>query len=79
MHHTEALRSDTSLDIDETQARVSDCNNPSAHSRLRSMFGNFAERASPTDYDPNEQFEDLTSQNFASILECAQFHPLLLQ
>ena len=30
-------------------ATVSDGSDPSAHSRLRSMFGYFAERASPTD------------------------------
>ena len=43
MHWTEHLHSDTTLD---TQATVSDDNNPSAHSRFRSMFGDIAERAS---------------------------------
>ena len=57
MHYTDTLNTDTTLDIDETQDTVSYCNIPSAHSRLRSMFGYFAERASPTGYDPNEQFE----------------------
>ena len=61
MHHTDALNTDTTLDIDDTQATVSGCINPSAHSRLRSMVGYLAERASPTVCDPNEQFEDLTS------------------
>ena len=35
------------LDIYDTEAAVSDCNNPSAHSRLRSVFDYFDERASP--------------------------------
>ena len=66
MHYTDTLNTDTTLDIDETQDTVSCCNNPSAHSRLRSMFGYFAERASPAGYEPTEQFEDLSSHNCAS-------------
>ena len=31
------------------------------------MFGYFAERASPTGHEPNEQFGDLTSCTFASM------------
>ena len=66
MHYTDTLNTDTTLDIDDTQATVSYCNNPSAHSRLRSMFGYFAERASLAGYEPTEQFEDLSSHNCAS-------------
>ena len=64
---TDTLHTDTTLDIDDTQAIVSVCKIPSAHSRLGSVFGYFAERAFPTGCEPNVQFEDLTSRNFASI------------
>ena len=49
MHWTDTVHPDTTLDIHDTQATVSDCNKPSAHSRLSGMFGHFAERASPTE------------------------------
>ena len=41
----------------------------SAHSRLRSLFGCIAERASLTGCEPKaqEQFEDFASHSFASI------------
>ena len=45
LHYTDTMHLDTTLDIDDTQATVFDCNDPSAHPRLRSMFGYFAERA----------------------------------
>ena len=67
MHYTDTMIMYTTLDIDDEQATVTNCNNRSAHSRFRSVFGYFAEQASPTGYEPNEQFEDKTSHNFASI------------
>ena len=48
IYYTDTVNTDTTLDIDDTQATASDCNNPSEHSRFRSMFGFFAERASLT-------------------------------
>ena len=68
MHRTDTLNTDTTVDIDDGQAAVTNCSNPPAHSHLRRVFGYFAERAAPTDYEPNEQFDDTTSHNFASIL-----------
>ena len=41
------LHPDTTLDVNDTRANVSDCNNPSAQSRLRRMFGFFADGAFP--------------------------------
>ena len=35
MRYTDTLNTDTTLDIDDTQATVSDCNNPSAHARSK--------------------------------------------
>ena len=64
-HFADTLNADTTLDIHNTQATVSDCNKQPAHSRLRNMFGYVAERASPTGYEPKEPFEDLASHNFA--------------
>ena len=61
------LNTDTTRDNDDTESTVSDCNRPQAHCTLRVMFGHVAERASPTSYEANEQFEDLTSYKFASI------------
>ena len=59
MQYTDLSHTDTTLDIDDTQANVSDCFYLSAHSRLRSVFGYFAERASFTCYDPNEFCNEL--------------------
>ena len=64
---TNTVNIDSTLDIDDVPTTVSDSKNPWAHSRSRSMFGQFAERASPVGCEPNEQFEDLTSHNFASM------------
>ena len=63
LRYSDTVHPDSTLDVDDTQATVSDSNKPSAHPRLRSVFGYFAERASPTGYEPNEQLEDLTSHN----------------
>ena len=59
MHHTDTVHPDTTLDKDDAQANVSDCSDPSAHSRLRSVSVSLAERASLTGYEPSEQFDDL--------------------
>ena len=48
MRYTETVHTDTTLDIDDAQARVSESNYPSEHSTEKSMFVRFAERASPT-------------------------------
>ena len=58
------------LDIDDVPTS-SDCQ-PTAQSArflLRTVFGCISERAPPTGYEPNaqEQFEDFTSHNVASI------------
>ena len=65
--HGHYLQTDTTLDIDDEQAKVRKYSNPSAHSPLRSMFGDFAEQASRTGYEPIEQFDEITPHNFASI------------
>ena len=56
MHFTDTFffHPDTTVDIDDTQATISDDNNPSAHSRLRSMFGYFAEHVLPTQHTTSE-------------------------
>ena len=73
MHYTHSLVTVDTNTLFEGVQTTSDCqcdkpNNQSAHSRLRSVFGYFAERASPTGYEPQaqEQFEDFTWHNFAS-------------
>ena len=66
MRCTDTLHADTTLNINNEQATVRSCSNPSAHSRFRSAFGFFAEQASLTGCEPNEQFADITSHNFAS-------------
>ena len=74
MHRTDTLNTDTTLDIDDTQATVSDCNNPSAQSRLRSMFGYFAARASPTGRAGPEQKSRLDRLHMRCVSFPARFH-----
>ena len=52
MHYTDTMNTDTTLDIDDTQATDTNCNHPSAHSRLRIVFVYFAEQACPTEEYP---------------------------
>ena len=47
-HSRTTVKTDTTLDTDDEQARVPLSNNPSANSSLRSVFGYFAEQASLT-------------------------------
>ena len=65
------LHSGTTLD---TQATVSDYNNPSAHSRFRSMFGDFDERASLT-----EERSEVTLCAFAVWLRNVRIQTILPQ
>ena len=55
MHFTDTFfHPDTTVDIDDTQATISDDNDPSAHSNLRSMIGYFAEQVSPAQHTTSE-------------------------
>ena len=45
---TRTLHTDNTLNSDDIQVIVRSCNNPSAHSRGGSTFGDFAEQGSPT-------------------------------
>ena len=66
-HYTDNPTDLTETTRDGNPTTVSDCNNPSAHSRLRSPFDHLPEQASPTGYEPNDQLDDMTSNNFASM------------
>ena len=52
---------ETTLDLNQVSVSW---NNTSAHSCVRSKVGFLAEQASPRDYEPNEQLDDMTSKQF---------------
>ena len=62
MDHAEAT-------LDLNQVSVS-WNNTSAHSCVRSTFVLLAEQASPRDYEPNEQLDDMTPKQFLRRCSC---------
>ena len=63
MHCVYTMSTDTTLDDDDTQTTVHTliATTRQAHSRSRSVFGYFAERAILTGCEPNELFEGLVS------------------
>ena len=71
-YYTDTMHLDTTINIDHVQAAVTNCSNPSAHSRLRSVFGHFAEGASPTSHESNEKFGNI--RQCRTILKWAQYH-----
>ena len=57
----------TERTLDGNRVTLDNWINPSAKSSVRSTSGCLAEQASLTGYEPNEQLDDMTSNNFSSV------------